>query len=58
MILPFRGTRILMIFMIFPLRVLALIFDEFGHRFGVHFGTRLVANSMFLGDRSFELDFH
>ena len=39
---------------IFSLQVLALIFYEFGHRFGIHFGTPLASNSMFLGDRFFD----
>ena len=34
--------------------VLALIFDEFWHRFWLHFGTPLASNSMFLGDRFFD----
>ena len=34
--------------------MLELIFDEFWHRFRLHFGTPLASNSMFFGDRFFD----
>ena len=54
MVLPFRETWFLMIFVILSSLVLALIFNEFWHRFWLHFGIPLASNFMFLGDRFFD----
>jgi hypothetical protein len=54
MILQFRETLFLMMFLIFPLPVLALIFNNFWYRFWLHFGIPWASKSMFWGDRFFD----
>ena len=39
---------------LFPVQILALIFDQFWNPFWLHFGIPLSSNSMFLGDHVFD----